>query len=657
MAFSLRPWAAGLAFLLLASLTSAQQQTGDLSGLSLEDLMNMQITGVSKRAEAAMDAPGIVTVISRKEIEGYAAKNLGDILNRAPSLLVLSANVFTDNLVNVRGQAFTPYNNTVLFLLNGRPVRDPVTGGHNSTLLTGFPVDAIERIEVIRGPGSVLYGSCAFAGVINIVTRTLAEEGREVKLRATAGNQGILTQGAAAVLKEKGWDFQGAFWHYGDGGPRFDFTDYLGVHSAARFDHENWSVQTALSYRDFSLNFLYLKQDGFGLAGADNNWDPGDPYDNNNHQTFMLDAGYRFRLSPRATLAANFTFNRHIWTTDGGVDLTGNGLTGEATLHWDLHEKVNLLAGGTLSRHTWKGDLYIPGDQTQGNFYFQLNYRPVQGLQLIGGAQVNKIAGVGANISPRFGLIYRFNDTFGLKVLNSSAFRKGYPQETSFNIVAIRGNMALRPELVNTTEVQFLVGRSDWELALTGFYSRLSDMIVRQRFEDPAAPLGWYLQYVNGGEHTFHGLEFEGKARLAGDFFVNGSLTWQANRSGSLHLENAALHPNTMAKIGFLYENPVVSCSLFEIHVSEPHPVRLVNPAVDEVNRPAEAFDLLSAKVSVDLVKLFRWEAGCKVRLSFEAQNLLDRDVRYPEYTSLGVNTLIPLRNGVECWGGLSVEF
>lgn len=657
MRASLRMVLAGFVALWMAGAGMAQEKPKDAAELNLDDLLNVKITAVSKKAESTMDAPGIVTVISRKEIEGYAAKNLGDILNRAPAALILSANDFTDNLLVFRGQAFTPYNNTVLFLVNGRPLRDPITGGNNSAVITGFPVDSIERIEVIRGPGSVLYGSCAFSGVINIVTRTLQEDGHQVKVRATAGNQGILTQGISGVVKSKDVNFQGAFWHYDDNGPRFEFTDYLNVHNAARFDHQNYSVQAALNYKGFSMNMLYLKQTGFGLAASDNNWDPGDPYDNNLHQTFMMDAGYQFDLSPKAMLATNLTVNRHIWTTDGQVDLTGNDVAGEGTLHYNPSDKVGILAGGTFSRNSWKGDLLIPGNQKQGSLYFQLDYRPIQGLQLIGGAQFNKIQNVDANLSPRFGLIYKFNESLALKVLNSTAFRKGYPLETSFNIIVFRGNMSLKPELINTTEVQLIHQTSNYELAATGFYSRLSDMIVRQRYLDASAPLGWYLQYVNGGKHTFYGLEFTGKGKIYQDVFLDGSFTWQTNRSEATDIKNAALHPNYMGKIGILYDNSVFSLSMYEMHVSKPHPVSLIASDVRVLNKPEDAFNLLSAKASVNLIKLFKSEAKYKVNLSFEAQNILDEDVRYPEYTSRGVNTLLPLRNGVECWGGLTFEF
>ena len=62
----------------------------------------------------------------------------------------IEVNVFSDNVLSVRGQSTTPYNNHTLILLNGRPVRDPITGGLNGAVFTSFPLDIIDHIEVIR---------------------------------------------------------------------------------------------------------------------------------------------------------------------------------------------------------------------------------------------------------------------------------------------------------------------------------------------------------------------------------------------------------------------------------------------------------------------------------------------------------------------------
>ena len=130
----------------------------EMLDISFSDLLEMDVSVASKSLESINDATGIITVISKKEIEGYASNNLGDILNRITGVIKLSANVFENNELAFRGQTFTPYDNHTLILLNGRPIRDPNSGGLNSTIYTSFPISIIDHIEIIRGPGSVLFG-------------------------------------------------------------------------------------------------------------------------------------------------------------------------------------------------------------------------------------------------------------------------------------------------------------------------------------------------------------------------------------------------------------------------------------------------------------------------------------------------------------------
>jgi outer membrane receptor protein involved in Fe transport len=628
----------------------------DVENLSFEDLLSVEVTAASKKSESLNDAPGIMTVISHTEIEGFSARSLGEVLNRIPGAILLTANVFPSNSIEMRGQSFTPYNNHVLFLLNGRPFRDPITGGLNSPLLTGFPVDALERIEVIRGPGSVLYGSCAYSGVINLVTRDLKEDGLEGKLAVSGGNQGIFWQGANLAYRKDRVSLAASVYHHDDSGPEFSYVDYLGVDHGARYDRKNLSAVAKLKVDKLTVNASVLRLDQYSLAGADNNWDFGDPYDNNNHTALVLDAGYSFSLGQKSSLDANITFNRHIWETDGHQAQYGNDLMGELTFKSAPTDRLNLIFGGTFASHKWSGDLLINGDMPQGSLYAQIDYRVTQALKFIGGFQWNKIEGVDANLSPRAGLIYSFSDKVGVKALYSKAFRKGYPLETSFDLFVFRGNLELQPELVDTAELQLFMQGEGMQLNVTGYYSKMTNMITRQLFTDPEALLGWYLKYVNGGYHEFCGVELEGKGNLTRALFAVGSLSYQTNRSEA-GITDSALHPNFMFKLGILYRGNGFDAGVFNTFVSKPKSVGLINAGVQMVNPEAESHDLLGVKFSADLFRLLKVSAKSRIRLHLSADNILGTTVRYPEFTSRGVNTLTPLYSGMTVAGGASFEF
>ena len=162
--------------LLLSGGVYAQEQPGqeniavDESQLSLRDLLNVKVVTASKSAEKLSDAPGVISVVTKDEIKRFGGNTLKDILERVPSLSAQTAFFQDRSLIAVRGDQLKVTSGHVLVLINGRPDRESQEGGLMSETFQSFPIDIIERIEVIRGPGSVLYGSDAFSGVINILT-------------------------------------------------------------------------------------------------------------------------------------------------------------------------------------------------------------------------------------------------------------------------------------------------------------------------------------------------------------------------------------------------------------------------------------------------------------------------------------------------------
>jgi outer membrane receptor for ferrienterochelin and colicins len=96
---------------------------------------------------------------------------LQDLLSRLPNVYVWGSGLARDNVVSIRGQVQTHLDNHVLVLLNGRPIRGGTSSGVQLDIYRNFPLESIERIEMVRGPGSVLYGTNAFSGVINIVSK------------------------------------------------------------------------------------------------------------------------------------------------------------------------------------------------------------------------------------------------------------------------------------------------------------------------------------------------------------------------------------------------------------------------------------------------------------------------------------------------------
>ncbi len=652
------------------------EETEDLMDMSLDDLMNIEVSVASKKAESINDAPGIITVVSKHEIEGFGAQHLGDVINRVVSMSFLSANVFTDNIANMRASATTPYDNHVLILMNGRPVRDPISGGLNQAVYTGFPLDMIERLEIIRGPGSVLYGSCAYAGVINIVTKQAKINEQHGSMGLTVGNED--TWGGNGYMGFAKGDFSaniGVMGYY-TGGPEFEFTDYSAVTDTNHFWRKNISVAGNFKLSDFQVNTFYSNYRPYALNGPNNSWDYSEDGKNlNDHEVFMFDFGYSKEVNKYLDVNANITFNNHYWNQDMGTEMTAHEFLSELMFAIHPMEDLNILLGGSFIKSKQISSRFISEimDQLDVNssVYTQIDYRPIDNLKLIAGAQMNMIEGLDANISPRVGAIYNFTKELGVKVLYSSAFRKAYPLEYGFNHPVFRGNPAIKPELINTLEGQVFFQKDKLSLAATFYQSKMNDIIIRTWHDDETVDIyGGYLKYGNGEDFSFMGIEFEAKYSFTKNWLVLASFNWQTNKNPNglgdgKELENATLHPNIMAKGGILYDQEKLSVSVFASMFGEPHSVNDYYNYVDGseeykklvVNEEGESYLLLSAKVTLKLNKLLPLNTAYGVNLSIEAENLLDEVVRYPEFTSKGVNTLLPLKSGMGIYGIISINF
>jgi outer membrane receptor for ferrienterochelin and colicins len=161
-----------ISFLVMVSTVSAKEKIDtDLEELLSYEIEDIAVWVASKRKEKLSQAPGIVSVITTKDIQSYGANNLQDLLSRLPNVYVWGSGLARDNVVSIRGQVQTHLDNHVLILLNGRPIRGGTSSGVQLDIYRNFPLESIERIEMVRGPGSVLYGTNAFSGVINIVSK------------------------------------------------------------------------------------------------------------------------------------------------------------------------------------------------------------------------------------------------------------------------------------------------------------------------------------------------------------------------------------------------------------------------------------------------------------------------------------------------------
>jgi len=159
---------------------AAAKAAADFTGLELEQLMAMEVTGVTRRAESYAHSPAAVFVLTGEDIRRSGARSIAEALRLVPGLFVGRSNAQT-YAVGARG--FSAGNSDKLqVLVDGRSVYTPLTSAVFWDVLDTYLPD-LERIEVIRGPGATVWGANAVNGVINIVTRPTSEtQGTHVHL-------------------------------------------------------------------------------------------------------------------------------------------------------------------------------------------------------------------------------------------------------------------------------------------------------------------------------------------------------------------------------------------------------------------------------------------------------------------------------------------
>ncbi len=262
---SIRNWSITILAVLVSLTANARAQAPnhkpDLTVLSLEDLMNVEVTSVSKKEQRLSGAAAAIYVITQEDIRRSGATNIPDVLRMAPGVDVeqIDGHVWA---VTIRGFS-DRYANKVLVLIDGRSVYSPTYSGVNWDQ-QNVPLEDIERIEVIRGPGGTVWGANAVNGVINIITKSA---------KATQG--GLVTAAAGS-----NGDAQGLVQYGGKIGPGGNYRvfgnyDNFGNLTAAngRPAPDNWHMSHGGFRSDWDLSrrdTLTVQGDLLGMHAGDN---------------------------------------------------------------------------------------------------------------------------------------------------------------------------------------------------------------------------------------------------------------------------------------------------------------------------------------------------------------------------------------------------
>lgn len=529
-------------------------EASDFRGMSLEELMEVRVVSATRQDEAVLDVPSSVTVFTRAQIEAIGARELTDLVNHVPGWQSYSSDSWgTDPVFSSRGRRLAYSARDILILIDGTRVNREWSGG-GSTMWPHLSLAAAQRVEFIRGPGSAIYGSNAFLGVVNVVT---AVDDAQVLVSATSTD--------ALRVESRGR------WNAGpiDGSSTISWVRDDGDELENVYDNVSRSMTDA---RDAFESLDVFQRLAWGplrldLAGA-MNWSrdyyfAGRFSDTGRGRTTRglatLHASRNFNASWSGEARFGLSFAREEldgpFTAPGDIApvtfpssdarVTGDADQQELEPHFLLEtrfaptDRHDLLFGyewrrpvETATRVVYNIDY---GSLLDGNFPiappdgtgFPLSLAPNAHREIHGayaqwkwglfdratltlGGRFDAVEDLDEAFSPRAALVVRPDDGTAIKLMYGQAFRAPTIHEMFIeNNPLYAGNPDLRSETARTTEIGLVRRIGPTLTSATWFWTTIEDAIVQ-------TALGDRIQAANGaGTEVYQGLELEARADLA----------------------------------------------------------------------------------------------------------------------------------------------
>ncbi len=531
------------------------------------------ITIATRHETPISKAPGIATVITAKQIKQMGFRTLVDILKIVPGFDVSMDNIGTRQIA-VRGFSFGT-SERVRILIDGHAVNDPYWGGAMNNF-HDLVVENIKRIEVIRGPGSALYGKNAFVGIVNVVTKDTEDiDG----FQWTLSGGSFDTQNYNLLLGKEYGDLKisGFFdWFDTEGPSRTVERDALFPATFSKSpgrsqnEREKTDLNIKLSYKNLEFKGKYMKKRREGYIGIE---------DALNDETMLKDTyafveltynnftlGERLSMIPKIYFDYYYLDDFHEALPDGYTDpfrrvypdgFQGRIGTKQTTIGFENQFNYDVFDGNRLtfgfqyewihqndvrsSKYTFDpSNSFAPISPPRSfsdtfpftrdratrqiwSVYLQNEWSITDDLDLTVGVRHDQFTRFGGTTNPRVGLVWRFIENAHLKFLFGTAFRAPNFREMFLtNQPIINGNTSLDPEKINTYE--FEIGYNFTKHisgSLDFFFNRVRDIIKLT----PQA--GGALQYQNKGGARIKGVEAEIRADFGEDSYAYANYTYQ----------------------------------------------------------------------------------------------------------------------------------
>ncbi|HTG01983.1 MAG TPA: TonB-dependent receptor [Nitrospirota bacterium] len=537
----------------------AQAEESAASDGNLEDAMLFQdvplVYGASKYEQKVTEAPSSVSVITASDIRTYGYRTLADILKSIRSFYVTYDRNYS--YVGVRG--FGPpgdYNSGILLLVDGHRVNNNIYDSAYIGTEAIIDVDLIDHVEVIRGPGSSLYGSNAFFAVVNVITK----RGRDWKGYEVSGEAGSydtykgrlsygqrFTSGLETVISASGYDSKGQrlyFGQYDPANPNHDTRAANGGYADNADYDRSRTIFFKSTYSDFTAAGAYVSRTKGIPTGSF-----GTDFNNRSSKTedehIFADLKYDHAITPKTDLSLRLFYDYYHY--DGIYayyqDPTLNTMQsdwsygtwwgGEARLTSNMNGHRVIVGAeyqGNLRQD--QGDDYagLPSDSWRDlrrsenwAFYVQDEVRLSKKMLFNAGLRYDHYTTFGDTTNPRLALIYNPTDEVAVKLLYGTAFQTPNVYDLYYSFMGIQlPNPGLKPENITTYELvyeQFL--GKEFTVSVSGYHYRITDLIAQINVGTAST------MYKNVSAVSATGVEFELHKKWANSTDVRASYSTQ----------------------------------------------------------------------------------------------------------------------------------
>ena len=555
-----------------------------------DSLQEVVVTGTGTQ-HLLKDAPVQTEVISHRQLQQYAGKSIEDILSG-----LTASFEFSENDMSSRLQMNGLGNSYVLILIDGRRLHGD-NGGENDLSL--IDPHNIEKIEIVKGASSALYGSDAIAGVINIITKKHREQGIMLENTSRFGSYGDIRQHDGIALNfgrlssytnfqlqhSDGWQ------NTSEEAPsqtEYHITDSRNM-TVNR--HTNWQIAERLTYQltpglelyaDGSIYWKRIYRPCGHHPGVDvKTWDL--QYDN-----ASLSAGGKWKLNDTDIITLDADWKRHAYNyvytdttlTDGYVNgrftnyfpyfpddkelqsdqrLTNISLKGVFDLPYEQR-----LSAGFDYRYDWlKAPMRVAGGKATDNteaIYLQDELSLLDPLHLTAGLRLTRNEGFGFRLTPKLSAMLKLGDGLRLRATWSQGFKTPTPKELYYQYIKnmngvylYLGNTDLKAQHSNYFGVSAEYSVGHLTVTVAPYYNKVNDMITLVTIPTKQAPgdlISKYdpirvRQYQNMEDAKTYGVDVTVRYQTK-SFTAGGSYSYLDTEANQYDSENDVIQPVTI---------------------------------------------------------------------------------------------------------------